>query len=136
MIGGGLGGMASAARLAKQNADKTAADDLKNQGANEAALTKANDQDGLFNMAFNLVFAGQAEKGISLMEAAMKAGVKYPEDAKIRLGQAYSQAGNKSKAISTLKGVKGTDGTAELARYWIMWVNRPAGGNAQAQAAQ
>jgi hypothetical protein len=61
-----------------------------------------------------------------MMEAAIKAGgLKQPEDAKLRLGEAYAAAGKKSQAISTLKTVGGKDGTAEIARYWIMAINRP-----------
>ena len=77
-------------------------------------------------MGYGLVQAGQADKGLKMMEAAIKAGgLKQPEDAKLRLGEAYHAAGKKSQAISTLKTVRGTDGTAELARYWIMAINRP-----------
>jgi hypothetical protein len=60
------------------------------------------------------------------MSAAIKAGgLRNPEDAKLRLGEAYAAAGKKQQAISTLKTVAGTDGTAELARYWIMAINHP-----------
>ena len=56
-----------------------------------------------------------------MMEAAIKGGgLKRPDDAKLRLGQAYAMAGNKSKAVSTLRTVGGKDGTAEIARYTIM----------------
>jgi hypothetical protein len=34
-------------------------------------------------------------------------------------------AGKKQQAIATLKAVGGSDGTAELARYWIMAINHP-----------
>ncbi|MDB5963363.1 MAG: hypothetical protein JWP59_4657, partial [Massilia sp.] len=34
-------------------------------------------------------------------------------------------AGKKAQAITTLKGVGGNDGTADLARYWIMAINHP-----------
>lgn len=122
----GVGAEAARHQRLKDLADKTLADDLKNAATTEAALVKANDQDGLLALGYGLVQAGQSEKGLALMEGAIKAGnLKYPEDAKLRLGQAYFVAGNKSKALSTLKSVKGTDGTAELARYWTMAINRP-----------
>jgi hypothetical protein len=28
--------------------------------------------------------------------------------------------------VQTLKAVQGNDGTADLARYWILYANRPA----------
>ena len=46
--------------------------------------------------------------------------MKYPEDAKLHLGEAYAVAGKKQQAISTLKSVGGKEGTADLARYFIM----------------
>ena len=77
-------------------------------------------------MGYGLVQAGQTDKGLKMMESAIKAGgLKRPEDAKLHLGQAYAVAGKKSQAISTLKSVGGTDGTADLARYWIMAINHP-----------
>ncbi len=122
----GVGADAPRHQRLKDLADKTLADANKNAVANEAALVKVNDQTGLLNMGYGLVQAGQADKGLKMMEAAIKAGgLKQPEDAKLRLGEAYHAAGKKSQAISTLKTVRGTDGTAELARYWIMAINRP-----------
>jgi predicted negative regulator of RcsB-dependent stress response len=48
------------------------------------------------------VQAGQADKGLKMMETAIKAGgLKYPDDVKLRLGEAYAVAGKKQQAIST-----------------------------------
>lgn len=122
----GTGAEAARHQRLKDLATKTLAEDTRNLAANEAALVKAKDQDGLFNLGYGLVQAGDSKKGIALMEKAVESGaLKYPEEAKMRLGQAYAVAGNKSKAISTLKTVKGTDGSAELARYWILAINKP-----------
>ena len=63
------------------------------------------------------------------VEAAIKAGsLRYPDEAKLRLGEAYAAAGKKQQAISTLREVGGKEGTAELARYWIMAINKPLAG--------
>lgn len=124
----GVGAEAARHQRLKDLAAKTLAEDNKNSEANEAALVKAKDNDGLVAMGYGLVQAGQSDKGLKMMEAAIKAGgLRNPEDAKLHLGQAYAVAGKKSQAISTLKGVGGTDGTAELARYWIMAINHPMG---------
>lgn len=110
----------------KDLADKNLADATKNGGVEETNLTKAGDNMGLLNLGYGLVQSGQADKGLKMMENAIKAGnLKQPEDAKLRLGEAYAVAGKKSQAIATLKTVAGKDGTAELARYWIMAINRP-----------
>ena len=122
----GVGAEAARHQRLKDLAEKTLAEDNKGMAVNEAALVKANDNDGLVAMGYGLVQAGQSDKGLKMMEAAIKAGgLRNPEDAKLHLGQAYAVAGKKSQAISTLKGVGGKDGTAELARYWIMAINRP-----------
>ena len=54
-----------------------------------------------------------------------KGGLNHPDDAKLHLGIAYLWAGKKSDAIKMLKSVQGTDGTSDLARYWIIQANRP-----------
>lgn len=124
----GVGAEAARHQRLKDLATKTLAEDNKNQAANEAAAVKANDNDDLLAMGYGLVQAGQSDKGLKMMETAIKAGkLRNPEDAKLHLGQAYAVAGKKAQAISTLKGVGGTDGTAELARYWIMAINHPMG---------
>jgi hypothetical protein len=122
----GVGADAPRHQRLKDLADKTLADFNKNAAASEAALQKVADNDGLVNLGYGLVQAGQADKGLALMEKAITAGgLKRPDDAKLRLGQAYAAAGQKSKALSALKSVGGKDGTAELARYWIMAINHP-----------
>ncbi|MFP5390464.1 MAG: tetratricopeptide repeat protein [Gammaproteobacteria bacterium] len=125
----GVGAEAARHQRLKDLAEKTLAEDNKNLAANEAALVKAKDNDGLLALGYALVQDGKADKGLSLMEAAAKAtDLRNPEDAKLRLGEAYAAAGKKQQAISVLKTVRGTDGTADLARYWTMIINKPMAG--------
>ena len=122
----GVGAEAARHQRLKDLAQKNLADDQKTQATDEAALVKAKDNDGLVKMGYGLVQAGQADKGLQMMQDAIKAGgLRNPEDAKLHLGQAQAVAGKKSQAIATLKEVKGNDGTADLARYWIMAINHP-----------
>lgn len=108
--------------LAQKNLD----DQTKNAATDEAELVKAKDNDALVKLGYGLVQAGQADKGLKMMEAAIKAGdLKNPDDAKLRLGEAYAVAGKKQQAINTLKSVGGKEGAADLARYWIMSINKP-----------
>lgn len=108
--------------LAQKNLD----DQTKNAATDEAELVKAKDNDALVKLGYGLVQAGQTDKGLKMMEAAIKAGdLKNPEDAKLRLGEAYAVAGKKQQAINTLKSVGGKEGAADLARYWIMSINKP-----------
>ncbi|WP_426103258.1 tetratricopeptide repeat protein [Massilia sp. TSP1-1-2] len=122
----GVGPDAPRHQRLKDLADKNLADAAKNLATEEATLTKAADNNGLLNLGYGLVQSGQADKGLKMMENAIKAGgLKQPEDAKLRLGEAYAAAGKKAQAITTLKSVGGKDGTAEIARYWILAINRP-----------
>jgi len=113
----------------KDLAEKTLADQNKNAAADEAALVKTGDNDGLADLGYALVQSGQTDKGLKLLETAAKASnLKYPEYVKLHLGEAYAVAGKKQQAINTLKTVGGKDGTAELARYFIMAINKPLAG--------
>jgi len=124
----GVGADAPRHQRLKDLAQKTLADDQKTQATDEAALVKAKDNDGLLAMGYGLVQAGQADKGLTMMQDAIKAGgLRNPEDAKLHLGEAQAVAGKKTQAITTLKSVGGKDGTADLARYWIMAINHPMG---------
>jgi len=128
---GVLGTGADAARhqRLKDLAEKTLADQNKNVAAEEAALVKAGDNDGLADLGYALVQSGQTDKGLKMMETAAKASnLKYPEYVKLHLGEAYAVAGKKQQAIKTLDTVGGKDGTAELARYFKMAINKPLGG--------
>ena len=90
---------------------------------------KAGDNDGLADLGYALVQSGQTDKGLKMMETAAKASnLKYPEYVKLHLGEAYAVAGKKQQAIKTLDTVGGKDGTAELARYFKMAINKPLGG--------
>jgi tetratricopeptide (TPR) repeat protein len=126
---GALGTGPDAARhqRLKDLAAKNLAEQNKTLVTDEAQLTKENDQDGLAALGYALVQSGQTDKGLKMMEAAIKSGgLKRPDETKLRLGEAYAAAGKKQQAISTLKSVGGKDGTADLARYFIMAINKPA----------
>jgi outer membrane protein assembly factor BamD (BamD/ComL family) len=98
--------------------------DLAKQEAEANASHEGND---LVRLGYNYVGYGQAAKGIALMEAGIKkGGLRRPDDAKLHLGLAYLQAGQKAKAAQVLKTVGGTDGAADLARLWLLQANRTA----------
>jgi tetratricopeptide (TPR) repeat protein len=86
-----------------------------------AAAPTAKDGNALVAIGFDYVGYGQFDKGIALMEQGFqKDGLKHPEDVKLHIAYAYLQAGKKDKAILWLKKVQGTDGTADLARLWLL----------------
>ncbi|TAM54224.1 MAG: tetratricopeptide repeat protein [Paraburkholderia sp.] len=69
----------------------------------------------------NLVFAGQAKDGIAMMDSAIASGkLQHPDQAQLHLGVAYYVAGQKARAVQAFRAVKGTDGSSDLARLWLL----------------
>jgi hypothetical protein len=82
--------------------------------------------DALVNSGEVHVTLGRVDQGIELIEQGIaKGGLKRAEDAKLHLGLAYLRNGNRDKAIETFKTVRGTDGSADLARLWGIRAARP-----------
>jgi outer membrane protein assembly factor BamD (BamD/ComL family) len=99
--------------------------DLVARNMAEAEKTRAAAEQGdgndLVKVGMNYVFDGKADKGISLIEQGIKkGGLKRPEDAKLTLGEAQIMGGQKSRGVQTLRGVQGSDGTADIARLWVL----------------
>jgi hypothetical protein len=90
------------------------------QRATEAAAAK--DGHALVQVGYAYVTMGEADKGLALIEQGItKGGLKRPDEAKLRLGMAQQQSpGAKSKAAATLRGVQGKDGSADIARLWVL----------------
>lgn len=131
----GTGPSADKQKKIKAQADKQAADDTKNIATGEASAKKSKDGTGLVNLGYAYVTLEQFDKGIELIkEGIAKGGLKNAEDAKLRLGYSYAMAGKKVEAIKVLDTVQGADGRADLARFWTLWLNRPATSAAAAAA--
>ncbi len=104
--------------------------DLINKNLDESQKARAQDErealaakDGndLVKIGLNYVYEGKADKGLGLIEQGIKkGGLKRPEDARLRLGEAQLFAGQKAKGVQTLRSVKGEDGTADIARLWVL----------------
>lgn len=108
------------------NANKRAAEDLKTMQQGEAGAAKSKDGAALTNLGMAYATAGQYDKGASLIEQGIsKGGFSRLEEAKLHLGLVYYWAGRKEDAVKQLKTVAATDGTAEIAQYWIMQINHP-----------
>ncbi len=89
--------------------------------ARAAAAQTAKDGNELIQVGSAYVTAGQAEKGVALIEQGIALGnLKRPEDAKLRLGQALLAAGKKAKAVQTLRSIPGNNGAAELGRLFAL----------------
>jgi tetratricopeptide (TPR) repeat protein len=102
-------------------ANRQAAQDAAAIAGGESETGK--DGDALVTIGYNYVINGKVEHGISLIEQGIRQGhLKHPEDAKLHLALAYAQAGQKAKAAQLLQSVRGNDGTADLARLWLLQI--------------
>jgi len=87
----------------------------------DAAATKEGDL--MVDLGFAKVTAGNYDAGIAQMEAGIaKDSLKRPDDARLHLGEAYIIAGKKPKGRDILRTVKGTDGTQDVARLWLLYI--------------
>ena len=110
----------------RDTAAKQVVDDEKQLPQSAKAAGAAKDGNALVNVGFAYVSAGQFDTGIPLMEQGIaKGGLRQPDEAKLHLGIAYLAAGQKANAVQTFKDVGGADGTADLARLWLIHAQRP-----------
>ena len=101
--------------------NKNLADSQRNRARDEADAMASKDGNDLVKVGLNYVYEGKADKGLPLIDKGIKrGGLRRPEDAKLLYGEALLQAGQRAKAASVFKEVRGTDGTADLARLWIL----------------
>ena len=100
---------------------KTHEESKASRAKDEQEAQAAKDGNALVNIGLNYVYEGNAAKGLPLIEAGIKkGGLKRPEDAKLRYGEALLYAGRRDRATQVLREVKGTDGTADMARLWVL----------------
>jgi len=126
--GGALGTGAEAERHKRLRdlANKQEAEGKASIEQRAAAAAAAKDGNALVQIGYTYATMGQADKGAALIEQGIaKGGLKRPDDAHLRLGLALLQSGakNKAKAVQVLRGVKGTDGTADIGRLWALYAN-------------
>ncbi|HEX4598630.1 MAG TPA: tetratricopeptide repeat protein [Burkholderiaceae bacterium] len=121
----GKGAEAERENRLRDLANKQAAQDASSLGQGDSESSSAKNGDALVAIGYNYVLNGKADRGLALMEQGLKQGpLKHPEEAKLHLGLAYVQAGQKAKAIQLLQTVHGNDGAADLARLWVLQTNR------------
>ena len=106
----------------KQDAESTAS--IAARAADAAA---AKDGNALVQAGTVYVSMGEIDKGIALIEQGIaKGGLKRPDDARLRLGMAQQQSAQakaKARAAATLRSVQGSDGSADIARLWLLLGN-------------
>lgn len=118
----GQGAEAARHQRLRDLANKLDADNKAGLDKALAEAAAAKDGNALVQAGFMLATMGQAERGVGLIEQGIaKGGLKRPDDAKLRLGQALMMSGKaKARAVQTLRGVQGSDGVADIARLWTV----------------
>lgn len=121
----GTGTQAERHKRLRDLVDKRLAEDKVARVDDERQAQAAKSGDALVAVGMDLVYTGQAAKGVTLIQQGIaKGGLKRAEDAKLHLGIGQLVAGDKAKAQATFKTVQGTDGTADLARLWALYARR------------
>ncbi|MBT9525571.1 MAG: hypothetical protein IV105_09965 [Rhizobacter sp.] len=93
--------------------------------AAETDARAAKDGTALANLGLRLVFAGDKVRGQRLLQEGLAKGkLKRADDVKLHWAVAQLVAGDTQKAVLSFKSVGGDDGTAELARLWVLHARR------------
>ena len=121
----GSGAQAERHKRLRDLVAKRLAEAVKTRPDDERQAAAAKDGGELLALGMNRVYAGDKARGLQLMQQGMaKGGLKRPDDAKLHLAIAQLMTGDSASAQATLKTVAGTDGTAELARLWLLYARR------------
>lgn len=123
----GTGAEAARQQRLRDLATKSVADEKAS--IDKRAADAAADKDGNALVAIGVEYAsmGNFDKGIDLIQQGItKDKLKYPEDAKLRLGLVMLQSGkNKTRAIQTLRSVQSADGATDIARLYAVVPTTP-----------
>lgn len=119
----GKGQAAANHRELRARAAKAAAEDKAAFAQAEAAAEKSGDASRLFAIGEAALSYGMGEKALALMDKAIAMGIRrHAEDAQLRYGVALLKSGKRAQAEPILRGLKGSDGTSDLARLWLLAV--------------
>jgi len=119
----GEGKSAAQHQQLRQKINKQAADDRAALGSAKNDAAKAKDGGVPVAVGQLLISAGDTAGGLELMAQGLQRGVaKNPDDARLRYGVALLQAGQRDKALPVLQALSAKDGTADLARLWLLAV--------------
>jgi hypothetical protein len=123
----GDGKDAASQRQMKDQAARAAAKDRAGFADGEAGARKSGSADSLAAIGFALATDGEAARGAALIEQAIvKGGLRRPDEARLHWAVALWWAGRKDDALAAMTAVKGSDGSADLARLWSLFLRSPA----------
>lgn len=123
----GKGSNAAADKKLQESVTKAAAQDKATLADSEASAQKAPNGNPLVGLGLALSGTGAHERGLALMQQGIaKGGLRRPDDTQLHLGQVALRAGKLDVARTAFQSVKGSDGTADLARLFLLWIDSPA----------
>lgn len=123
----GKGPNAAADKKLQESATKAAAQDRATLADSEASAQKAPNGNALVGLGLALSSTGAHERGLALMQQGVaKGGLRRPDDTQLHLGQVALRAGKLDEARAAFNAVKGSDGGADLARLFLLWIDSPA----------
>jgi hypothetical protein len=123
----GRGGDAARNNRLREMVTKAANEDRPTLDRSVAEAAAQKSGMGLVNTGLDYVGYGEFDRGLPLIEQGIaKGSLKHPEDARLHLGMACFLAGRKARAAELLQAVQGADGTADLARLWIILARQTA----------
>ncbi len=118
---------ASADQKLREATTRAAAGDRVGLADGEAAALKAKEGNAAFNLGLAVSGTGAHERGLALMlQGQAKGGLRRPADAALHLGLVQWRAGKIDDARRSFASVQGTDGSADLARLWLLYLASPA----------
>jgi len=127
--GGLLGkdGNAAVDRKLREQATKAANQDRAGAADAEKSALGAKDGNAAFGLGLALSGAGMHDRAVALMtQGQAKGGLRRPDEARLHLGVAHWRAGKVDEALKAFGAVAGSDGTADLARLWTLFLKSPA----------
>jgi len=123
----GKGPNAAADEKLRESVTKSAAQDRATLAESEAAAGKAANGNALYGLGMALSATGAHERGLALItQGVAKGGLRRPDDAQLHLGVVALRAGQAGQAKTAFAAVKGSDGAADLARLFALYIDSPA----------
>ncbi|WP_137733989.1 hypothetical protein [Pseudaquabacterium pictum] len=123
----GKGPNAAADQKLRESATKAAAQDRATLAETEAAALKAPNGNALYGLGMAVSSTGAHERGLALItQGIAKGGLRRPDDAQLHQGIVALRAGKADQAKAAFAAVKGSDGAADLARLFTVYIDSPA----------
>ena len=118
---------AAADKKLRDASTKAAAQDRAALADAEASASKAKDGNAAQGLALALSATGAHERAVALAAVAQtKGGLRRPDDALLHQGLVQWRAGKVDDAKRTFAAVRGSDGSADVARLWGIYLDSPA----------